>query len=171
MKIGTKSLLFGLHQFAVHPFFVGLAWVKLYHKLPNWKEAVCIVIHDWGYWQAADIDGEEGENHPFRPASWVHDYLDKGYDWRYYELCFFHSRTMAKKWGEKVSPLCAADKLGSALTPVWLMVLMGKLSSELKELHLDPKYPSYRRNMTDYQMMKDFSQHYRARKGSMEVGE
>ena len=30
MKLGTKSVLFGAHQFMIHPFFVALAWWKLH---------------------------------------------------------------------------------------------------------------------------------------------
>lgn len=29
MKIGTKSLLFGAHQFAIHPLFLFIAWWEL----------------------------------------------------------------------------------------------------------------------------------------------
>lgn len=30
MKIGTKSVLYGAHCFIIHPWFVALAWWKLY---------------------------------------------------------------------------------------------------------------------------------------------
>jgi hypothetical protein len=148
-----------------------VAWVKLYHKLPNWKETICIVIHDFGYWNCVNIDGPEGELHPLVAARWVYQHLDGLGKYQYGHLCAFHSRTIAKKYNIEPSLLCAADKLGSALTPVWLMVLLGNLSGEIKELHLNPKYPSYRRTMTDYEMMRDFSQHYRAKNGNMKVEE
>ena len=35
MKIGTKSLLFGAHQFVLHPLFLALAWWKLYGFPPE----------------------------------------------------------------------------------------------------------------------------------------
>ena len=35
MNIGTKSLLYGAHQFALHPFFVALAWRRLYGRWPR----------------------------------------------------------------------------------------------------------------------------------------
>ena len=60
MKMGTKSLLFGVHQFFIHPLMVLLAWIVLYRSFPGLKELVCIFIHDWGYWGKADLKGEEG---------------------------------------------------------------------------------------------------------------
>jgi hypothetical protein len=30
VKIGTKSVLFGAHQFLLHPMFLALAWWRLY---------------------------------------------------------------------------------------------------------------------------------------------
>lgn len=88
MRIGTKSLLVGAHQGLWHPFTVLLAWIELY-GLPNWKEAVCIVIHDWGYWGKKNIDGgptltpfdgfdyEEGFYHPCLAGEIASDYLDE----------------------------------------------------------------------------------------------
>ena len=43
MKVGTKSLLFGVHQLLWHPLTVWLGWIKLYKKPPSFKEAVCIL--------------------------------------------------------------------------------------------------------------------------------
>ncbi|MDQ6662779.1 MAG: hypothetical protein M3Z23_00090, partial [Acidobacteriota bacterium] len=30
MKIGTRSVLFGAHQFLLHPVFLAIAWRRLY---------------------------------------------------------------------------------------------------------------------------------------------
>ena len=49
MTEGTKSLLFGCHQFFMHPFFVLIAWVKEYRSWPRFWELVCIVLHDVGH--------------------------------------------------------------------------------------------------------------------------
>jgi len=77
MNVGTKSLLWGVHQFAFHPVTVLLAWRELYGTWPNWKEMVCIIIHDWGYWGSPNMDGEEGEMHPIFAADLASDYLDQ----------------------------------------------------------------------------------------------
>ena len=63
MKIGTKSLLFGVHQFFWHPLTVYWAWKRLYGR-PSLREFVCIFVHDWGYWRAGDMDGAIGGLHP-----------------------------------------------------------------------------------------------------------
>ena len=45
MKLGTKSLLFGCHQFVLHPLFVLVAWWRLYGR-PSWRMVVAIIVHD-----------------------------------------------------------------------------------------------------------------------------
>ncbi len=140
MKVGTKSLWFGVHQVFIHPLFVLWGWKKLY-GWPNWKEMVCIIIHDWGYWGCADMDGDEGERHPRWAAQIACRLFDKQIDlgthseweWNYYDLCLLHSRFYAKKVCRKPSKLCWSDKLGSALYPPWLWVLLGTLTGEIKE--------------------------------------
>jgi hypothetical protein len=135
MKIGTKSLLFGVHQFILHPLFVFWGWYKLY-GLPNWKELICILIHDWGYWSCNDMDGMEGEKHQNWAADWVSSFLDKQNDLvshKYYLLCVLHSRFHAKNLELPPSKLCWADKLGTALMPTWLWVFLGTLTGEIKE--------------------------------------
>jgi hypothetical protein len=170
MQIGTKTLLYGNHQFLVHPFFVGIAWVRLYRKLPNPKEALCILIHDWGYWGKPNIDGPEGEEHPFAAAMWAHEYLDGFYrkwyykntnPFRYQNLCLYHSGTLAKRHGNPVSRLYMPDKIGIASTPIWLLTLCGKLSGETEEYRHNPKYPvTQRQSMSDYQLYADIRNYY-----------
>ena len=48
MTEGTKSFLFGCHQFFIHPVLVAIAWKKRYGAWPTWSELVCIAIHDIG---------------------------------------------------------------------------------------------------------------------------
>lgn len=57
--VGTRSLLFGVHQFLWHPWTVYRAWRYLYGK-PTWREVVCIFLHDLGYFGKPNMDGEEG---------------------------------------------------------------------------------------------------------------
>ena len=49
MTEGTKSYLFGCHQFFIHPLIVVIAWIKLYKKFPKFWELVCIFLHDIGH--------------------------------------------------------------------------------------------------------------------------
>jgi hypothetical protein len=63
MKVGTKSVLFGAHCFIIHPFFVMVAWIKLYGW--PWHPAIWLsfFFHDLGYLGKPNMDGEEGERH------------------------------------------------------------------------------------------------------------
>lgn len=128
MKTGTKSLLFGVHQFVWHSITVLLAWHKLY-GWPNWKEFVCIIIHDWGYWFCENMDDGEGKTHPFWGA------LKAGgwFGGRYYSLCLRHSRHLAKHLNQQPSKLCWADKLSIKYEPWWLYLPRAWLSGELQE--------------------------------------
>ena len=142
MKIGTRSLLFGCHQFLLHPLFVLRGWVKLY-GWPNWKELICIIIHDWGYWGCPNMDGDEGEVHPewaAKEAFHLFDDSGKNKYLTYYTLCLLHSRFYAKKLNSKPSKLCWADKLGTSLMPAWLWVFLSGLSGEQQEYMDNQRY-------------------------------
>ena len=128
MTTGTKSLLFGVHQFIWHPITVFLAWKKLY-GWPDWKTMICIIIHDWGYWGSPNMDGPEGERHPVRAANIASNLLDT----RYGLLCLYHSRHYAKANNHEPSQLCWADKLSIMYEPWWLYLPRAYLSGELFE--------------------------------------
>jgi len=64
MKIGTKSVVFGAHCFFIHPWFVFIAWWKLYGFPWDIRLWFCFFLHDLGYWGKPNIDGIEGELHP-----------------------------------------------------------------------------------------------------------
>jgi hypothetical protein len=159
MKTGTKSLLFGCHQFVLHPIFVLWAWIKLY-DWPNWKELICIIIHDWGYWGCGNMDDKNGENHPWFAAVWAREFLDTVNTSRYFWLCLLHSRFLAKRAGNQPSKLCWADKLGTALMPVWLWVCLGTLSGEINEYINDIKYKSYNLdNSSKFKFFKSYQKY------------
>jgi len=63
MKIGTKSVLFGAHCFIIHPFFVMIAWFKLYGFTLHPAIWLSFFFHDLGYLGKPNMDGEEGEKH------------------------------------------------------------------------------------------------------------
>ncbi len=126
--LGTKSLLFGVHQFAWHPITVWLAWRDLYGR-PSWREAVCIVIHDWGYWGCADMDGTVGKQHPRLGAK----IADRLFGPAYHDLVLHHSRHLAKELGATPSRLCWADKLSMLYDPAWFYLLRARSTGELRE--------------------------------------
>ena len=129
MKTGTKSILFGVHQFILHPLVVFAAWVWLYKKLPTWKESICIIIHDWGYWGKERMDDAEGERHPELGARIAEKML--GAECR--DLCLLHSRHYARNVGKEPSRLCWADKFSILFEPWWLYLPRAWASGELFE--------------------------------------
>lgn len=128
LKRGTKSVLFGVHQFIWHPITVLIAWWKLYGR-PSWKELICIFVHDLGYWGSPNMDGEEGERHPELGA----DIAKKLFGPDYYFLCLYHSRHYARTAGAEPSKLCWADKLSIFYEPWWFYIFRALLSGEIHE--------------------------------------
>lgn len=77
MKIGTKSILFGAHMWCIHPWFVALAWWKLYGFPKDIRLWVAFFVHDLGYWGKPNMDGPEGEEHVWLGAIIMHRLFDK----------------------------------------------------------------------------------------------
>jgi hypothetical protein len=130
--LGLRSLLFGVHQFIWHPWTVYRAWRQLYGK-PDWREVVCIIIHDWGYWNSPNMDGPEGQRHPecgARIARWL-------FGDEYGDLVLYHSRHYARLMGQPPSKLCWADKLSILYEPKWFYLLRAKLTGEIHEYRLN----------------------------------
>lgn len=131
MNVGTKSLLFGVHQVFLHPIFVALAWRKLYGFPWDPRIWTAFVVHDWGYFGCPELDGEQGDKHPEVGANIMHKLFDGDADltWYYFAMC--HSRFLAKKLGYPPSKLCMADKLATNYYPTWLFVFLATLSGEM----------------------------------------
>jgi len=98
VSIGTRSLLFGVHQFALHPIFLFIAWWRLYGFPFDPRLWVCFVVHDIGYFGKRNMDGEEGEQHPLVGAriagflfDWPRAIPDDGSVCHCGELCSAHN--------------------------------------------------------------------------------
>lgn len=128
MKVGTKSLLFGAHCFFIHPWFVAWSWWKLYGFPFDPRLWVAFFVHDLGYWGKPNMDGEEGELHPYLGAGIMGIFGE-----RWYEFTLYHSRFLAKKNNAQYSKLCVADKAALCITPAWLYLPMAKATGEIKE--------------------------------------
>jgi len=76
MKIGTKSILFGAHQFLLHPVFVAWAWIQLYGFPWDPRVWIAFFVHDLGYWGKPNMDGPEGETHVELGARIMHFIFD-----------------------------------------------------------------------------------------------
>jgi len=128
MRIGQRTLLFGAHQFLLHPLLVLLAWLRLFGR-PTFKELVCIAVHDLGYWWTTDIDGPTGSAHPEYGAALAARWFGP----EYRDLVLYHSRTYAAQAGREPSKLCWADKLSLTYEPWWLYLPRAWASGELAE--------------------------------------
>lgn len=154
MTIGTKSVLFGAHCFLLHPWFVALAWWKLYDFPFDPRLWVAFFVHDLGYIGKPNMDGPEGETHPCLGAKIMGRLFDRRvranhrrYIWEYPEGGWFmftllHSRYFAKSLGLQPSRLCPADKLAIALTPAWLYLPMVRATGEIHEYMAHAKHRS-----------------------------
>jgi len=137
MKVGTRSLLFGVHQMLWHPWTVARAWRHLYGQWPGWLEWVCIFCHDLGYWGKPNMDGPEGRTHPefgarfaFRICRWFSPESKFQTGYRAWKLCIGHSINYAP---DGVSKLYAADKCAVLFDPEWFYLLRATLSGEVWE--------------------------------------
>ena len=155
MTTGTKSVLYGAHAFWLHPWFVALAWWRLYGFPCDPRLWVAFFVHDLGYIGKPNMDGDEGEQHPTLGARlmavfdghWFAEFLVLGYFqqplWmtrrglvhagRWSLLSLLHSRYFAKRLGLQPSRLCIADKLALGLTPWWLYLPMVRATGEVHE--------------------------------------
>lgn len=129
MKIGTKSLLYGAHQFALHPLFLALAWWRLYGPPLNPRLWIAFIVHDWGYWGKAAMDDADGQTHPELGGRIMARLFGPAWG----DFTRLHSRHYAKLAGREPSALCAADKLVLIITPRWLYLPMVKATGEVTE--------------------------------------
>jgi hypothetical protein len=142
MKVGTKSVLFGAHCFFIHPWFVFVAWWKLYGFPFDPRLWIAFFVHDLGYFGKPNMDGEEGERHPEWGAKLMYKLFDyefinqfgtKYHTKIWHDFCLYHSRFYAKKNGAQPSRLCVADKLSICLEPSWLYLPRVRWSGEINE--------------------------------------
>ena len=120
MRIGTKSLLFGVHQFALHPWFVAWAWWRLYGFPWDPRLWLAFLIHDWGYWAKPNMDGMEGEQHPWLGAKVMHWLFDWPRKLRE-STCRYCGRTFAGQGSAYFGPGCsAADGCTTPRNNRWL---------------------------------------------------
>lgn len=129
MTIGTKTLLFGAHQFVLHPVMVAIAWTRLYGVPYDPRLWIAFVVHDLGYVGRRDLDGPEGEAHVELGARIMARLFGPAWG----DFCRYHSRFRASADGRRVSRLCLADKLAVALMPAWLYLPLARLSGEIHE--------------------------------------
>jgi hypothetical protein len=129
LSLGTRSVLFGAHQFLLHPLFLAIAWTKLYGFPLDPRLWAAFFLHDVGYIGKDNLDGAEGETHP-ELGGRVMTILF-GEPWG--EFTMYHSRFFASLDGRTPSALCAADKLATTIVPKRLYLFLIHLSGEVDE--------------------------------------
>ncbi len=129
MQVGTKSILFGVHNLLVHPALVGFAWWKLYGFPRDRRLWFAFFLHDIGYFGRHSMEGPDGEWHVELGARIMGRLF--GVQWA--DFCRRHSRFYARARGLTISRLCVADKLAFAITPAWLYLPLARASGELWE--------------------------------------
>jgi len=112
MTIGTRSILYGAHCAVLHPWFLALAWWKLYGFPWDVRLWTAFWVHDIGYFSKNDMDGASGETHVELGARIMG--LLFGESWAAFTAA--HSQYWAKRNGRQFSRLCVADKLAFVLT-------------------------------------------------------
>lgn len=159
LPVGPRSVLWGAHCFFIHPWFVALAWWKLYGVPYDPCLWVAFFVHDLGYlfrW-CEQMDDENGERHVEWGARLMTRLFDSGADkstapgerdnptiligsgadsfWcgPWGQFCLLHSRYYAKRHSLLFSRLCVADKLAITLEPWWLYLPRVILSGEIWE--------------------------------------
>lgn len=140
LPVGTKSLLFGVHQFLWHPFVVARAWRSVHGKWPTLDQCVAIFVHDWGYWGCGDMDGPCGLQHPATGARIAHGVVffysrDRRRAEKVRQLVLGHSSSFVRLTDRAASrsKLYKPDKLASCFEPWWWYKLRASLSGELPE--------------------------------------
>ena len=126
MTLGPKTLLFGVHQIIIHPLFVLIAWVRLYKSFPSWRELVCIIIHDWGYWGKPSLKCADGDTHPEYGAFLAHVLFGP----EYRDFILGHSSFYIKRNDIPESKLLAPDKYWHCIIPLWLYKLLAVPTGE-----------------------------------------
>ena len=129
LKIGARSVLFGAHQFLLHPLFLALAWTKLYGFPFDPRLWAAFFLHDVGYIGLENMDGTEGEVHPALGGKIMAALF--GQQWG--DFTKYHSRSFAHLDQKQPSRLCAADKLATVLVPKRLYLTLIHLSGEVDE--------------------------------------
>jgi len=132
MTTGTKSILYGTHQFLIHPFYVFIGWWRLYGFPWDPRLWFCFLVHDLGYLGKSDIEGKTGRQHVEFGAKIAGFLFGK----RFYNECLGHSRYYATEQNIPLSRLCYADKLAFVIEPIWLYLFKACLSGEIKEYRM-----------------------------------
>lgn len=145
---GTKSYLFGCHQFIMHPLYVTLAWKRLYDRWPRLWELVCIFLHDVGHIGKQYLsDPEQKKDHWKLGAKIAHRlFKHKG-------MALISGHTKHGSRGKhEPSKLYYADKVSWLLAPNWWL----QLSYKIEDFNSEAARPKAWKKLVYENMKKGF---------------
>jgi len=178
MKIGTKSVLVGVHAFWLHPFVIALGWWKEYrfrririgtrmvprhvhvdgggfYRFPEQRDVYTWLLDPrlWVAFIVHDI-GYLGKPNLDGPEGETHPEVGAAIMRRLFgepwgEFVLTHSRYYAKKLGKDVSPLCFADKWAIILEPSWLYLPRVWVTGELAEFMANARKRAHTQTAAD----------------------
>lgn len=125
--MGLKSLLFGAHQFILHPLFVLMAWIRLFGMVWDIRFLLAVLMHDWGYAAAAKMDRQATVHH----VSLGGKIIGRLFGDVWGNFARLHSKRFAQSCELPVSPLCIADKCSMLYYPRVLYFVQTILTGEL----------------------------------------
>ena len=134
MTIGTRSVLYGAHCAVLHPWFLAVAWYKLYGFPWDVRLWASFCLHDIGYISKPNMDGCEGETHVELGAKIMG--LLFGESWAAFTAA--HSRYWAKRNGRQFSRLCVADIHVSHLSREKTVLLSAPMRSAQNRISSEP---------------------------------
>lgn len=139
---GTKSLLFGCHQFVMHPLMVTLAWRKLNGRWPALWQLVCIFLHDVGHLGKDYLTHFELKKDHWRLGAEIAGWL---FGWDAYWFTRWHSKSSnGDRW--QPNKLFWADKYSWLIAPRWWLRLNDKVEGFGKDRSLDEWLTTMRKN-------------------------
>ena len=134
MTEGTKSLLFGCHQFVMHPLFIVLAWRKLYHRWPKPWQLVCIFLHDIGHLGKDYLTHYEQKKMHWQLGAKI---ANKLFGFKGMALISGHTNQSSRGNSNYHSQLFFADKYSRLISPRWWLQLSDKVEGFDKDRSLD----------------------------------
>lgn len=109
-------MLFGAHSI-IHSIVVMFAWKKLYSTWPSWRECVCILLHDIGYWGKNYITDKTNDGHAELGCRVAHRWFGPEYG----HLVLGHSAAACKKFSIPKSKLEEPDDYSWVIAPLFWM--------------------------------------------------
>ncbi len=127
MTEGTRSFLFGCHQFFVHPLCVLIAWRLEYREFPKWWEFISIFFHDIGVCGRQYLSDDKAKIGHWKKGAHLANKITRKfykrkqhafYGWYAYCMCAGHC---PEESGSRQSKLSRADKRSWLVAPmIWL---------------------------------------------------